>query len=304
MKIPSIATPGAPIDVVRPGRIAIDPLRMSFCRLSFALLLLLGPLLSLDAKSGIWPSSKIPAATDETSARILALHLEARGGENPLWLVRSLRLRGTLKEGRRDFSITRTYRAVEALHETRERQHLGWTYRSYRATDGNEAWERDLLPKRAPARKVTGLERDLLLFEAALPFLFLNYEEKGHRFVYRGEVRFAGHEAYLLHGYLAWGMEIDLHIDRTTFHILNYRHPVLVAGEKVLADRMPLGLRKENGLWWESGYDFRIRGDSFRSVRYSSFTIDPDPEPQLFRPPESSGVWLRRHGVTRQADGP
>ncbi|NBD37052.1 MAG: hypothetical protein GVY10_00590 [Verrucomicrobia bacterium] len=273
---------------------------MSLARLSPVLFLLFGLLFSADGKSGIWPSSKIPPATDKTSARILALHLASRGGENPLWLVRSLRLEGTLQEGRRDFSITRTYRAVEALHETRERQHLGWTYRSYRATDGSAAWERDLLPERTSMHKVSGLERDLLLLEAALPFLFLNYEEKGHRFVYRGEVRFAGRDAYLLHGYLAWGMEIDLHIDRKTFRILNYRHPVRVAGEKVLADRMPLGLRKENGLWWETGYDFRIRGASFRTVRYTAFVLNPELPPELFRPPESSGVWLRKQGVTRE----
>ncbi len=270
--------------------------------LRLVLLALLAVVCPLDGKDGIWPSSKIPAATDETSAKILALHLEARGGESALWLVRTLRLTGTLKEGRREFSITRAYRSVDALHETREREHLGWTYRSLRATDGSAVWRRELLPKAKPPENVTGLARGLLLLEGSLPFLFLNYEEHGHRFVYRGKVRFAGREAFLLHGFLVWGMEIDLHIDRKTFHVLNYRHPVLIGGKKVLADRMPIGLRKENGIWWENGYDFRIRGESFRTTRYKSLAINPKLAPDLFRIPEVSRLWLRKSGVSREAE--
>lgn len=264
----------------------------SFAALSFLLLLTTTPALADDSPSGIWPASEAPEISDPTSQRILDLHLKARGGADRLRNLHTLVFQGQLKEGRDEFQLTQYHAAPLSLRTETRRDHLGWQYLTATVATPDSAWSRELLPNPRKPQSLSDSQHRQLLLEAALPFLFLDHQKKGHRFRYKGKVRFAGKEAYLLHGYLAFGLRIEVHFDAQSFHVLNYRHPFPVANKQILVNRLPVGLRKMDGLWFETGYDFRHKGSSLRHLSFSEIYPNRALPSSSFQRPHRSSIHL------------
>lgn len=255
-----------------------------------------------ESSKGIWPASEVPDSSDSTSLRILNLHLKARGGPEKIRLVSTLILRGRLQEGRESFDLTRYHARPASLRSERRRDHLGWQYHTVTVVTPESGWSQAVLPETDRPGTLSDDDHRRWLLEARLPFLLLHPDQQGHRFVYKGKVRFAGKEAYLLHGFLASGTQLDVHIDAETFHVLNYRHPFRIAGKKVLVDRMPLGLRRIDGVWFESGYDFRVKGESLRRIEFTEIIPNHALPAKAFQRPRSSSITLTPEGPSRAAN--
>ena len=250
---------------------------------------------SIEEYTGPWPQylNKKPESCDATSLKLINLHLMARGGAEALSNVSTLKLEGVLLEGKVDSEIS------FFCHSDGETQML--TNRFYRGDDyivassigQGASWRQNLSPEKASPRRLGGLDESLLRLNGWLPWLFIDPDGSGHVFAYQGTKTFAGKEAYLIHGWLANGMQIDVLFDAKSFHIVNYRHVFSIAGKQVVVDRMPTGLTRSSDVWWETGYSFRLRGKTFRNLTYETVTANAPLAERLFEMPNVKERWLR-----------
>jgi hypothetical protein len=173
------------------------------------------------------------------------------------------------------------------------RRHIGRDYRTVEGTTGTDCWQQVVLPEKKLPQVIGGLDAQLLDLEARIPFLFLDSVIEGATFVYRGEVRYANQPVYLLHGWLPTGLEVDIHIDAKSFHVVNYRHPMRIGGKTVLVDRTPVGLKRAGEVWWEHGFKIHIRGKVAKQIRYEEIQPNVDLGEAVFIEPPTNEYWLR-----------
>ena len=245
------------------------------------------------AEASLWESIEKPGQTDETSRKLIDLNQKARGGLDALDKVRNVRFTGTLVEGQSDYRHTSLHARPDLLRQEVFRTHIGRDYQTVTGTSGEKTWRRVLLPEKKLPQEISGFEAQLIDLDARIPFLLLDHDANGVVFAYRGEVTYSGRKAYLIHGWLPSGMELDIHIDASSFHVLNYRHGFRIAGRPVLVDRTPTGLKKNDGVWWETGYRFHIRGKVFRQITIEGIAINQDIGEAVFTLPVAREYWLR-----------
>ena len=246
-----------------------------------------------DQANSFWPGLKKPAATDETSTRIIDLHLAARGGEKAMKAVQSLRLKGKVFEGNDSYRIEALFRhggsaRFETFYDRRGDEH-----RTVKATDGTKPWQRKILPKIERPTKIGGEEGRLFDLEARLPFLLLDHAEQQHVFLYTGKKEYLERTAYVIHGWLASGLRIDIYFDSKSFQILNYRHLFKIAGRDMLINLTPSKLKRKEKVWWEMEYKANYNGKTFRRVTYERIRTNLELEDALFAQPEIRELWLR-----------
>lgn len=234
-----------------------------------------------------------PASSDKTSKRIIDLHLKARGGKDKLRSLPVVRMEGELVENIKEYSLNIIHKAPNLIRLESTITHLGDDYVTISASDGTNAWRQETQPERKNPNKISGLDKQLLELDAMLPFLFSFHEEAGHVFAYRGKDTYAKRDAYVLHGWLSNGMELDILFDAESFHIINYRHPYAIGGKTVEIDRPPAGLIRVGDTWWEKGYFYRFRGKAFRKVSFEEISPAAEPAGDSFTEPPTRERWLR-----------
>jgi hypothetical protein len=251
-------------------------------------------LLAQDAEpTSPWPILDKPGLSDETSRKLIDLHLKARGGVEALKAVKSLSMKGKLFEGQKEYNIEGLYTHDGAARFEVYYQQRGFEHRTIKATDGKLGWQRKVLPEKQLPSSIGGDDARLLDLEARLPFLFLDYFENEHVFVYRGKLPYLGRVAYVVHGWLASGMQIDVYFDEKTFQILNYRHTYKIAGKEVIVNLTPSKLKKSAGVWWEMEYKMNYEAKTFRRISFSRIETNVEFEKSLFAQPEIKEYWLR-----------
>lgn len=241
----------------------------------------------------LWPEIDRPQKTDPTSRKLMDLNLKARGGVEALEAIRNIRFDGSLVEGKNDYNITLIHARPDLLRQEVYRRHIGRDYRTVTGTAGKGTWRQTVLPEKELPRKMGGLDAQLFDLEARMPFMFMEQVMAGTTFVYRGEVRYANQPAYLLHGWLPTGLEIDIHLDAKSFHIINVRHPMKIGGKAVLVDRTPVGLKRGGEVWWESGHKVHIRAKVVKKIRSEKLQINVDLGEAAFSEPTPNEYWLR-----------
>lgn len=240
-----------------------------------------------------WPPEQPPEETDPTSQRLIELNLKVRGGEKAVRSAKSLRFTGECVEHFSEFDYTVLIARPRAIRIDKFRFHLGYDHLTVKASNGSLKWSQVIQPDKKLPQPMDGLEAALLDLEARIPFLFLNHKEQGHRFVYRGKTRYLGKPAYLVHGWLASGLRVDILFDTESFQIVNYRHPYRIGGKNVIVDRTPTALSKVEGVWWEFGYRIHIRGKDIRTVRFGEVEVNVPAPPERFSMPPTNERWLR-----------
>lgn len=246
----------------------------------------------------LWPYREKPPATDETCLKLMELNLQARGGREALESVNSVRFTGTLIEGKTDYTYTVLHSPPASVRIERYRYHIGRHYRVFWGIKDGSAWTMQAEPEKELPVKIDGLEKDLLDFQARLPFLFLNAEKDGHLFAYSGEARYAGRQAYVMHGWLASGMRIDIHIDADSFHVINYRVPYQLGGHTFIVDHTPARLMRAEGAWWEVAYRTHVSGKTFRQQLFNAVECNVPLEEGAFSEPPVKEFWLRGPGAS------
>lgn len=241
----------------------------------------------------LWPEIRRPEQTDATSLKLIDLNVKARGGITALEAIRSVRFDGTLVEGKNDYNLTSIHARPDRLRQEVYRRHIGRDYRTVEGTSGTNSWRQVVLPEKKLPQKIGGLDEELLDLEARIPFLFMDPVIEDATFVYRGEVRYANQPVYLLHGWLPTGLEVDIHIDAKSFHVVNVRHPMRIGGKAVLVDRTPTGLKRAGDVWWERGHKVHIRGKVIKQVVHEDIQINLDLGEAVFAEPPTNEYWLR-----------
>ncbi|MEX0322489.1 MAG: hypothetical protein AB3N63_10050 [Puniceicoccaceae bacterium] len=245
--------------------------------------------------TGPWPQYQNlkPESTDETSLKLINLHLMARGGGDSLKNVNTLKMEGVLLEGKVDSKVTVSAVNDGAVQVLTNRFFRGDDYIVVNATGQGASWRQNLSPEKGLPRRIGGLDERLLQLTGWIPWLFVNIENSGHVFSYQGQKNYAGKDAYFIHGWLSNGMQIDVLFDAKSFHIVSYRHVFSIGGKEVVVDRLPTGLSRSGNVWWETGYSFRMRGKIFRKVTYEEVTANASLAGTLFKMPAVRERWLR-----------
>jgi len=262
-------------------------------------LLLIFPFAFLSAQDGNGDAPGIqtqpvkPPETDKTSKRIIALHWKARGGLGPWREVESIRLPGKKKEGQKDFKMTWLKQAPNRLRIESERDYLGWKYQTVFVVNGEEIWQQEISPESRNPSNVPGQLARRLRWNADFHTPLADYESDRHAFTYRGKGEIAGRPAFIIEGHLDYNFKVFYFFDTKTFQILNYRFTDYFAGQAMKVDCMPTGLKRVEGIWFETGYDFRVNGRSYRKVEIEYFELNPDLPEKAFVKPVPREIWLR-----------
>lgn len=245
--------------------------------------------------TGPWPQyqNMKPESTDATSLKLIDLHLMARGGKDALSNASTIKLEGVLLEGKVDSKLSIASRIDGSIKLITNRFFRGDDYIIVNSSSSGTSWRQNLSPEKGMPRRIGGLDERLLQLDGWLPWLFMGIENSGHVFAYQGPKNYAGKDTYLVHGWLANGMQIDVMFDAKSFHVVNYRHVFIIGGKQVVVDRLPKGLTRSANVWWETGYSFRMRGKTFREVTYEEVTANPSLPESYFKMPEVRERWLR-----------
>lgn len=262
---------------------------------------LLFPVTMISAESGapfqLNPGSRIERdtlpETDSHAERILNLHQQARGNEHNLRNVQSLRLRGNLEFGSHRYQYEVFKAFSSRMIRDWSRNYQGWHFHQRIGCSRTEAWEQSLLPETRNPQDLEGTAALLVRQEADILGPLIFYREKGHRFYYKGVSRIGDRPAYHLEGILANGQRIGVDIDQQTFHLLNKTMTIYHDGLTVKVDRLPLGLRRVDGVWWETGFDYRQSHGSLRRVQFETIEVNPEFDPFDFVRPPNREIWTR-----------
>lgn len=244
-------------------------------------------------QAALWPVQDKPAVTDATSRKLIDLHIKARGGREALRAIKSLSLKGKLFEGTQEYTIEGLYTPGGSVRFELYYDQRGYEHRTIKGSDGTSLWQRTVLPEKQLPSSADGDEALLLDLDARLPFLFLDYQAQEHVFVYRGKQPYLGRMAYVIHGWLASGMRIEVFFDDTSFQILTYRHAYTIAGKEVIVNLTPSRLRRAAGVWWEMEYKMNYAAKTFRTISFSQVKTNVPVESSLFEQPEIKEYWLR-----------
>jgi hypothetical protein len=241
----------------------------------------------------VQPEPEAPASTDATAQRIIDLHAQARGGWDNLRKMETLRLGGKLVTGTQEYRI-RWWRArPHFLRVEQFQQRLGWDYETVWIVRQDKVWQQERLPEQKNPVAIEDDTAKLWQIEADLLGPLLNWRERGHVFTYGGESKVLGRPSYHLVGHLRDGSRIGYDIDQQTFLVLNMRTWDYFAGRRMAVDRMPTGVRRVNGIWVETGYDYRVGGESYKRVDFEEIAVNQQLEPALFAEPSVREIWLR-----------
>lgn len=235
-------------------------------------------------QADIQPAEPPRAQTDSVAARILDLHLKARGGPIAFESLESLIRVGQRKEGQRIESISLRHRPPFKVYFQTSHKELGWEHKAISIYNGQNAWHQELSPERRPLTSLPVKEAKLLAFEADLPTLVYRYKTKGYSFQYIEESSVGERKAFVLRAHLFPDFSVDIFFDAQTFLILNYRYPHSFAGKIEMIDRLPTRMKRVDGIWFAHGYDFRLRADVFASIEFTDIQVNPQVDPALFLP--------------------
>ena len=247
-----------------------------------------------ETPTGPWGDSPKPESSDETSLKIIDLHIKARGGLEALLAIKGIRMDGLLVEGIKDYKLETLHRRPNLLMVKSTLTHMGDDYVKILVTDANETWTQDLLPKRRRPGSLSANDKASLEIDARLPYLFLDAISSENVYAYKGETTFAGRKAYVIRVWLDNGDQIEALFDVKSFHIINYRQVYRIGPRDLIVDRVPIGLTRVENTWWEEGYNYRLRGKTFRKITYKKISFTPSlPPKETFKKPEVKELWLR-----------
>lgn len=246
-----------------------------------------------DGQEGIWPEYAKPETTDSTSGKLIELNLKARGGREILENLQTVELTGILTEGRREFNFRALHVRPDKLRFEKEWSHRGYDHLVVEGTDGSSAWRHVAKPEKKLPQSIGGFDRQLLDLLARMPFLLMDTESGSNIFAYRGKERYAGRPAHLIHGWLESGLQIEIHLDAASFHIINLRQPYEIGGTEVLVDCTPMSMKRIDGIWWTTAWKYHLRNGTFRRLTVEEIRTNVPADPGFFKMPPTNERWIR-----------
>lgn len=234
--------------------------------------------------------------TDQTAARILSLHSEARGGEEALEAVRSLQLTGTKKEGSREFQVTHYYAFPNKFRKEVYREELGWRYLTVYGFDGTHAWRQEVLPSKKPAVVLEEKEMSEVHGDQFRLHRIALWKSMPGVFTYQGEAKAAGAPTYLVRYQEKDAAPLYLYFDQKHFLLRSIGSREVFLEREVDLDRFPTLWQLKDGIRIEAAFELRNRGELLSKTEFTKIQVNPVLEDSLFEMPEYRELWLHQTG--------
>lgn len=287
--------PGPPVIMSRPDPLPAPQQPMSlplrpFRRLA---LCLAAPVLALSPLPA--QIEKEPTDTsDATARRIVDLHLKARGGVQALAGLAALERRGTFTRGDEEGTLHWVQQAPQQLRVEERFSKLGWDYASTLLVDAGGVWRADTAPDPKAFEPLKGSPAQQWAIDALFPSPFLRWEHRGITLRYLGEAKVDQHPAYAVKARFPGDAERIYLFDQQSFHLLAEQLTDRIGGQSFTVERLPLGLRKVGGVWIETGYRYRIDGQTYKTLTFNSIQPAEAQPVERFQPPPRTERWLGR----------
>jgi|TARA_B110000438_G_scaffold231643_1_gene227048 hypothetical protein len=237
------------------------------------------------------------AHADEDASRLIERHLEVRGDSSTEAPFQALIRKGTYSEGRFQAGLTWTRSQQNGLHEERHWTHLGRKHNEVRAHNGEITWSQAVAPQTKRPATLTG--------DSKAQFLSVGWMVTDIAFPLRQALSGEWETAYIddrtIRNRSAAWVEIESNdsiqmtyiFDLESGLILAIEMPFRFAGtlQSILA--VPVGISRIEGGIIESGFDFYIDGQKFRSLRFDENIANKVDREPTFDPPHIKEFWLR-----------
>lgn len=225
-------------------------------------------------------------------------HLNVRGESAEAAPFQAVVRKGTYSEGRFQAGVTWTRSQPMGLREERHWTHLGRENREVRCNNGEVTWSQSVAPQ--PKRPVTltgELESQFfseawILTDITLPLRKALAGEWQASYVDNRKIR--NRKAAWIKIEAVPAIELTYIFDLESGLILAIEMPQRFAGnlQRILA--VPVGISRIEGGIIESGFDFYVDGQKFRSVRFDKSTANQVNTELSFDPPHLKEFWLRQ----------
>jgi hypothetical protein len=212
-----------------------------------------------------------PEKTDETSAKIIELHLNGRGGIEAIKAIKALKIKGTLREGREYYQMTWYRQAPNKYRVERMFHSMGKDHIFVEAFDGTTAWSQESSPDRKDPIPMAKSEAASFALEADFYGPLVDWEVKGHKFLYTGEESLGERKVYTLKTFLKDGPVVFHYFDSRNFLIPRYGFTKKLGNALVDADYYVTKFRRVNGRGARIHRRARrgsLRGDCLRIDRH------------------------------------
>lgn len=237
------------------------------------------------------------APAEEDATRLIKRHFQARGDSQRVEPFQVLVRKGTFAEGRFQCDLTWARRHQAGLHEERSWTHLGRQHREVRAYNGETTWSQAVAPENKRAAILTGeLETQFrnegwLLTDITFPL----------RQALKGDLKATYVDDRSIRDRAAAWVEIKSDDSIQMTYIFDLESGLILAIEmphrfpgtekRILA--LPVGITRVEGRMIESGFDFYVDGQKFRSIRFEENSANLSRLELTFDPPHSKEIWLR-----------
>jgi hypothetical protein len=242
------------------------------------------------------PKIIAPEKTDETSAKIIELHLKGRGGIEAIRAVTALKIKGTLREGRNRYKMT-WYRETPNKYRIERKFHrMGKSHIFVWAFDGTTAWSQDASPEREDPQVMSKSESAAFAREADFHGPLVDWKEKGHKFLYVGEEVLGERKVYTLKTFLKDGPVVYHYFDTRNFLVPRYGFEENLGGALVNADYYVTKFRRHGGILMDEGREYTAGRDGgvYKEITYETIDINPSLPGDLWVMPAVKEFWMRQ----------
>lgn len=249
------------------------------------------------ATSPLLPSEIAPEKTDATAAKLIDLHLQARGGAAAISALSGIEYSGTLKEGKSIYDFDVHYHDGK-VRIAQEYEHLGRIYTSIRVLNGEEGWSQKLSPKKEKAKAMKGgdtqaIKWDMVTMSSVYRHL-LNWREKGHVFAFEGKENYRGKPIYLVKAKLSDGPIVFYYFDQKNFLLRAMGFRQKFAGGETNVDWVPLKMERLSGVLVETEFEWQVDGNAYRTITYDRIAPIHSPDMSLYKMPRYKEILLKQ----------
>jgi len=235
-----------------------------------------------------------PDSTDATSAKLIALHNRARGGVEQIKATQTLKIKGTMEEGKNRYNMEWYRKTPNKYRVVRHYRKLGRDYTLVRAFDGETAWSQEVSPKVELPKVMGKAEAADFKREADFYGPLVDWKEKGHNFVYDREAKVNKRPSYLVKAGLGDGAIVYYYFDAKNFLIYRYGFIERFAASLTYAEYFVTKFSKVNGVWMEKGRDYKAPGSGiYKRLIFETISPDEKMPDKLFTLPKMQEYWLR-----------
>lgn len=217
----------------------------------------------------------VPATTDAASKKIIANHLQVRGGEDRLRSIHTIQVTGKVREGKHDYKVSYWSAPTDKIRLETFYKKMGREYRKISGYNGIYGWEYDLAQKNPRPVKRSKDKIERVLRQDTFYGPFIDAEAQDLVFAYQGKVTSRGHEAFLVKMFHPNGLPEYFYFDTKNFMIMRHGWEEVLKGHIVRKDEFFSKYQKANDIWVPKIVEFAIEGKVYGKFTVNTYELNP-----------------------------